>query len=81
MAGHPEDATAVNSREAWTPEQQLKELTRRLEIMRSNMDPEVTSNFKAEPNDMILAIPPKNGATMVAPYLPPNQNAGKGSHV
>jgi hypothetical protein len=42
MAGHQEDVIAVNSRKAWTAEQQLKELTRRLEIMRSNMDPEVT---------------------------------------
>ena len=64
MADHREQDTAVaDSKEAWTPEHQQKELTRRLEIMTSNMDFEVASSFKAQPSDMILAIPPKNGAT------------------
>ena len=44
MAGHQEHVAAADSGEAWTPEQQLKELTRRLEIMRSYMDLEVTAS-------------------------------------
>ena len=47
--------------EVWTPDQQLKELTRRVEILRSDMDLKV--DFQAKPDDVILAIAPKNGVT------------------
>ena len=62
MAVHQENIALTDSREVWTPELQLKELTKKLEIMRSyNMDLEV--DFKAESDNVILAIPPRNGAT------------------
>ena len=51
----------ISLAEVWTPEQQLKELTRRVEILRSDMDLKV--DFKAKPDDVILAIAPKNGVT------------------
>ena len=46
----------------WTPEQQGEELTRRLEVMRSGITFSKPS-FNPNPDDVIAAVPPKNGTT------------------
>ena len=48
--------------EVWTQEQQVQELARRLEVIRSFMFTDL-SDFSTSPEDVILAIPPKNGTT------------------
>ena len=48
--------------EAWTPEQQVQELKRRMDAARSGVNLEPPS-FKPNPDDVIVAVPPKNGTT------------------
>ena len=52
----------IVSSERWTPEQQVYGLTRRFEIVDSLMKID-KSNFRPNPDDIIVAIPPKNGTT------------------
>ena len=52
--------------EAWTPEQQVKELKRRMnhhEALRSDIVLHETPPFKPNQDDVIVAVPPKNGTT------------------
>ena len=46
----------------WSPEQQVQELKRRMDASTSDMSNDETS-FKPNPDDVIVAIPPKNGTT------------------
>ena len=55
------DKTGTRLTEEWTPEQQVEELTKRLEAMRSDMS--LKPSFKPNPDDVIVAVPPKNGTT------------------
>lgn len=48
----------------WTPEQQVKELKRRMAVLSSDLPQDIPS-FKPNPDDIIVAIPPKNGTTWV----------------
>ena len=56
-----EKLNTVSDKE-WTPEQQVQELTKRFEVIYSFMKFE-KSSFSPNPDDVILAVPPKNGAT------------------
>ena len=52
--------------EAWTPEQQVQELKRRMnyhEALRSDIVLHETPPFKPNQDDVIVAVPPKNGTT------------------
>ena len=53
----------ISSCEQWTPEEQVQELTRRFQIMRSDMT--LDHSFKPNPDDVIAAIPPKSGTTWI----------------
>ncbi len=53
---------AIVSSKVWTPEQQVEELTRRFNVIESVIKYENIS-FKPNPDDVVLAVPPKNGAT------------------
>ena len=57
-----EAIAAIVSSKVWTPEQQVEELTRRFKVLQSDIKFENIS-FKPNPDDVILAVPPKNGAT------------------
>lgn len=46
----------------WTQEQQIDELAQRMAIAMSDMNHE-TPSFKPNPDDVIVAVPPKNGTT------------------
>ena len=48
----------------WPPEQQLKELKRRMEASNSDMS-HTKPSFQPDPDDVIVAIPQKNGITWV----------------
>ena len=52
----------IVSSEEWTPEQQVQELTTRFEMVDSLMKFD-RSNFSPNPDDIVIAIPPKNGTT------------------
>ncbi len=52
----------IVSSKVWTPEQQAEELTRRFNVVKSDIKYENIS-FKSNPDDVVLAVPPKNGAT------------------
>ena len=56
MADHP------SSEEQWSLEQQVQELKKRAEVLRSTLILEAPS-FKPNPDDLIVAMPPKNGTT------------------
>ena len=47
--------------EIWTPQQQQQELKKRLTCLKSLMTPPVS--FKPNPDDLVVAVPPKNGTT------------------
>ena len=49
--------------EAWTHEQQMQELKRRMEIMLSVMDKKEKPSFEPLPDDVIVVVPPKHGTT------------------
>ena len=49
--------------EVWTPEQQTKELKRRMGVMAKTLDHGTKPSFKPNPDDVIVALPPKNGTT------------------
>ena len=50
------------SSEEWSLEQQMQEVKRRTEVLRSTLILEAPS-FKPHPDDVIVAMPPKNGTT------------------
>ena len=50
--------------EVWSEEQQKYELKRRIAIARSDMNYDPPS-FKPNPDDVIVAVPPKNGMTWI----------------
>lgn len=54
----------VTNEAQWTPEQQAIELKRRMAVLSSDL-PQDVSSFKPNPNDVIVAIPSKNGTTWV----------------
>ena len=63
----------TDSSELWTLEQQLEELTKRMEILRSVITFNPSTSFKPNPDDVIVAVPPKNGTIYVAAsYLSSN---------
>ena len=47
--------------EVWTPEQQVQELKRRADAIASTLTEK--PSFKPDPDDVIVATPPKNGTT------------------
>ena len=47
--------------EVWTPEQQIQELKRRADAIASTLVKK--PSFKPNPDDVIVAVPPKNGTT------------------
>ena len=49
--------------EAWTPEQQMQELKRRMGIMMSMMHMQEKPTFKPNPDDVIAVVPAKHGTT------------------
>ena len=57
MADHP------GSEKQWSLEQQMQELKKRTEVLRSTLILEAPSRFKPNPDDVIVAMPPKNGTT------------------
>ena len=48
--------------ESWTPEQQVKEFKRRIGVATAEMT-ELKPSFELNPDDVIVALPPKNGTT------------------
>ena len=54
--------SSVDSSEEWTPEQQVQELTRRFKVLRS-LQKFDQPGFSPNPDDIIIAVPPKNGLT------------------
>ena len=65
MEESPADLQAIIQSKEWTPEQQIRELQRRIGILTSYLRSEVPS-FTPRPTDIICAVPPKNGTTWVA---------------
>ena len=53
---------ARGKEEKWLPEQQLKELKRRMDVSNSDMS-HTKPSFQPNPDDVIVAIPQKNGIT------------------
>ena len=53
----------TDSNELWTPEQQLEELTKRMEILKSGVNSNLSTSFKPNPDDVIVAVSPKSGTT------------------
>ena len=51
------------SEEVWTPEQQVQELKRRMKALTSDTEVHETPPFKPHEDDVIVAVPPKNGTT------------------
>ena len=49
--------------EVWTPEQQTQELKRRIGLVMSQFNAHEKPSFKPNPDDVIVAMPPKNGTT------------------
>ena len=49
--------------EPWTPEQQMQELKIRLGFAQSLIDSQEKSALKLNPDDVLIAVPPKNGMT------------------
>ncbi len=47
----------------WPPEQQLQELKRRMDASNSDMS-HTRPSFQPDPDDVIVAIPQKNGITI-----------------
>ena len=58
-------ATAEKSTfsESWTPEEQVQELKKRMKVAESYMTYELL--FKPNPDDVIVAVPPKSGTTWI----------------
>ena len=48
---------------AWTPEQQMQELKKRMGMMMTIMQSTEKPSFKPRPNDIIVVVPPKHGTT------------------
>ena len=48
---------------SWTPEQQIQELKRRMDAAMSQLMSHEKPSFKPNPDDVIVALPPKNGTT------------------
>ena len=55
-------ADSVSGELQWSLEQQVKELKRRMDASKSDMDYK-QQTFKPNPDDVIVAVPPKNGTT------------------
>ena len=55
----------LRSEEQWSLEQQIQELKRRTEALRSTLILDSAPSFKPSPDDVIVATPPKNGTTWV----------------
>ena len=51
------------TQDSWTPERQMQELKRRMGIAMSQMMKHEKPDFKPDPDDVIVALPPKNGTT------------------
>ena len=49
--------------ESWTPEQQVQELKKRMGIAMTQMMSLEKPTFQPKPDDVIVALPPKNGTT------------------
>ncbi len=59
MADYPN----VRNEEEWSLEQQMEELKKRTEVLRSTLILDSAPSFKPNPDDVIVAMPPKNGTT------------------
>ena len=59
------DSQGIAALESWTPEQQVQELKRRMGVVMSQMMAHEKPSFKPNPDDIIVAMPPKNGTTWV----------------
>ena len=51
---------------AWSTEKQVYELTRRLQLVGSKLLAPKLPDFEPTPDDVIVAVPPKNGATWLS---------------
>ena len=52
-----------SSGEEWNPEQQIQELKKRTKVLRSTLILDQVPSFKPHPDDVVVAMPPKNGTT------------------
>ena len=59
-----EDHQIVNSE--WSVEEQVQEISKRLQLLGSLMLAPKLPNFKPGPDDLIVAVPPQNGATWLS---------------
>ena len=57
------DNQGIAALESWTPEQQIQELKRRMGAAMSQMMSHEKPAFKPNPDDVTVAMPPKNGTT------------------
>ena len=58
--GEHREITALQS---WTPEQQMQELKRRMDVTMTEMMALEKPSFKPKPDDVFVVLPPKNGTT------------------
>ena len=61
MAGQPNNLKP--GVEPWTPEQQIQELKRRMGSVMAFFNPQKKLDFKSNPDDLLVIVPPKHGTT------------------
>ena len=61
--GDRQEINAIAGLESWTPEQQVQELKRRMDVTFSEMMTFEKPSFKPKPDDVFIVLPPKNGTT------------------
>ena len=57
------DDQQLQKSQVWTPEEQFHELKRRMGFMAKMLNHDTESSFKPNRDDVIVALPPKNGTT------------------